>query len=102
VCAGKPAEWWTDDVQALLLSYVGAVSMVATLTADIKSLPQPVDANARGALLKQRQAETSSLVTLARSLRVSPQSMYRADRADSDHRRAFNPGASQGSKPWDK
>jgi hypothetical protein len=99
VVATKPSDWWDGGSAPLLAQYARATvqsEMVAELVRRVSlALVTAPDELARYRDLRKIQAQLSGeLNTLARSMRLTQQSKYRADKADTTSRKA------SGNRPW--
>lgn len=99
VAATKPGDWWDAGSIPLLAQFCRATvqaEMIAGLVASVgKSLRTDPDELGRYRELRKIQAGLSGEInTLARAMRLTQQSRYRADKASTES------GKSNGRKPW--
>jgi hypothetical protein len=99
IAATKPGEWWDAGSAPLLAQYARATvqsEMVAELVRRVAlTLVTDPDELGRYKELRKIQAQLSGeMSTLARSMRLTQQARYRADKADTTSRKA------SGSRPW--
>ncbi len=95
----KPADWFQADTLPLLLSYCKHVSHASTLDNEIRKFnPEWLrddDGLRRYKLLTDmRERESRALTALARSMRLSHQSQYRAESAATAKKKAEK-------RPWE-
>lgn len=96
----KPAEWFGNEHVPMLVEYVRHVSTADLLTKEIEGFTAEMFADADAlkklkTLTTMRAREAQCINTLARSMRLTQQSVYRADKA------ATLAGKTGGSrKPW--
>lgn len=96
----KPAEWFGPEHIPLLLEYVRHVSTAAMLTEQIQAFDpewMTTDAGLKRmkTLTAMRAREAQVINTLARSMRLTQQAVYRADKA------ATLTGKVIGRQPWE-
>lgn len=82
----KPAEWFGDEHMPMLLEYVRHVSTADLLTREIEGFTpamfaDPEELKKLKTLTAMRAREAQCINTLARSMRITQQSVYRADKA---------------------
>ncbi|MGY0634389.1 hypothetical protein [Luteimonas sp. A478] len=100
VTATKPAEWWDAGSVPLLTEYCRA-DVQSDLVADLvrstgkAMLADPGELDRYKELRKIQAGLAAQKVSLARSMRLTQQSRYRADKADTTSRKAAAP-----AKPW--
>ena len=95
----KPADWFQADTLPLLLSYCKHVSHAATLDQEIMEFNREWLRDDEGVkryklLTDMRERESRAMTALARSMRLSHQSQYRAEGA------ATVKGKQKAAKPW--
>ena len=99
VAATKPGDWWDAGSIPLLAQYCRATvqaEFIADLVRQTGStmLTDPSQLGTYKELRKIQGALSGEINTLARAMRLTQQSRYRADKADSEGRKAT------GRKPW--
>lgn len=99
VSATKPGDWWDAGSVPLLAQYCRATvqaEMIADLVRQTAStmLTDPSQLGTYKELRKIQGALSGEITSLARSMRLTQQSRYRADKADPESRKAT------GRKPW--
>ena len=82
----KPADWFGDEHIPLLLEYVRHVSTADLLTREIDAFTpemfaNPLELEKLKMLVSMRAREAGCINTFARSMRITQQSIYRADKA---------------------
>ncbi len=84
ITATKPSDWWRPDTFSLLVAYckhIEAARHIDRLLASFRSEKQPEDVtftdylNCLDKLLRARDRESRCLISLARSMRISQQSI---------------------------
>ena len=100
VTATKPAEWWDAGSVPLLAQYCRAVVQSELVGDLVRStgkamLTDPDELDRYKELRKIQSVLASEMRGLARDMRLTQQSRYRADKADTTSRKAGGP-----SKPW--
>jgi hypothetical protein len=98
VVATKPGDWWNAGSVPLLAQFCRATvqaEMIADLVRQTASsmLSDPSQLGTYKELRKIQGALSGEINTLARAMRLTQQSQYRADKAT-------KPGAPNGRKPW--
>jgi hypothetical protein len=99
VAATKPGDWWDAGSIPLLAQYCRA-TVQAELLADLvrqtasAMLSDPSQLGTYKDLRKLQAALSAEMSSLARAMRLTQQSRYRADKADTEGRKA------NGRKPW--
>ena len=99
VAATKPGDWFDAGSIPLLAQYCRA-TVQAELIADLvrqtasSMLTDPAQLGTYKELRKIQAALTGEINSLARAMRLTQQSRYRADKADTASRKA------NGSRPW--
>ena len=99
VVATKPGDWWDAGSVPILAQYARACvqsDLVAELVRTVsQALLTDPDELGRYKELRKIQAQLSGeMSTLARSMRLTQQARYRADKADTTSRKA------SGNRPW--
>ncbi len=99
VAATKPGDWWDAGSVPLLAQFCRATvqaEMVADLVRQCGSamLTDPGQLGTYKELRKIQGALSGEITTLARSMRLTQQAKYRADKAEPESRKA------NGRKPW--
>lgn len=99
VVATKPSDWWDAGSVPILAQYARACvqsDLVAELVRTVsQALLTDPDELGRYKELRKIQAQLSGeMSTLARSMRLTQQARYRADKADTTSRKA------SGNRPW--
>jgi len=100
IVATKPSEWW-DAATTPMLAQLCRASVQAELIGDLvrrtgEAMLADADELPRYKELRKIQAALSGeMATLETKLRLTPQSRYRADKADTTARRGGT-----GNKPW--
>ena len=101
VVATKPADWFTADSQPLLVAYCKAVENHERISTEIEKANK---AKLSGEKLKEyeklivlQEKQARLMATLATKMRLTQMSRYRAETADTAHRRA----AKQAKRPWE-
>ena len=99
VAATKPGDWWDAGSVPLLAQYYRATvqaEMVADLVRQCGSvmLTDPSQLGVYKELRKIQSTLSGEITSLARSMRLTQQARYRADKADPESRKAT------GRKPW--
>jgi hypothetical protein len=97
----KPAEWFGSEHIPMLLEYVRHVTTADMLTKQIEGFDPKWMDDAEGLvrmdrLTKMRAREATVIHVLARSMRLTHQSIYRADKA------ATLTDRPKGRKPWQR
>lgn len=100
VVATKPADWFTEDTHPLLVKYCKHITTSCVLDQQIDEFPAHLLADEDGlkryeALLRMRERETRAMTALARSMRLTQQSRYKAETA------ATKAGGVSSRKPWE-
>ena len=95
----KPAEWFGDEHAPILLEYVRHVATAEVLSRQIEEFDPAWMADDDGLrrfdkLTAMRAREAGVINTLARSMRLTQQAVYRANKA------ATLGDAGRGRKPW--
>lgn len=99
VAQTKPGDWWDAGSIPLLAQFCRA-TVQAELIADLvrqtasSLLTDPGQLGTYKELRKIQGALTGEISSLARAMRLTQQSRYRADKSDSESRKA------NGRKPW--
>lgn len=101
VAATKPADWFQPDTFPLLAAYCRHVASARVLAAAIDGFDPAWLGDADGLdrykdLLAMRERETRAMTALARSMRLTQQSRYKAETAHTAHQ---NAGGAK--KPWE-
>jgi hypothetical protein len=96
----KPAEWFGDEHVPMLLEYVRHVSTADLLTREIEGFSPDMFADPEAlkklkTLTAMRAREAQVINALARSMRLTQQAVYRADKAAT-----LTDRASSSRKPW--
>ena len=96
----KPAEWFGDEHVPMLVEYVRHVETADMLTEQIEGFDPDWLKDDEGLkrldkLTAMRAREAALINTLARSMRLTQQSVYRADKAAT-----LTDKAGRGRKPW--
>ena len=100
VTATKPSEWWDAGSVPLLSQYCRAVVQSELVGDLVRStgqamLSDPDELDRYKELRKIQSVLASEMRGLARDMRLTQQSRYRADKADTTSRKAGGP-----AKPW--
>lgn len=101
VVSTKPADWFTEDTHPLLMAYCRHVVTATVLARQIDGFNPDWLADEDGLkryekLLAMRERETRAMTALARSMRLTQQSRYKAETAAT---KASSVGS--GRKPWE-
>lgn len=96
----KPAEWFGDEHVPMLVEYVRHIETANALTQQIEAFEPEWMKDDDGLkrydkLTKMRAREAGVINTLARSMRLTQQAMYRADKAAT-----LGGKGGGGRKPW--
>jgi hypothetical protein len=100
VVEALPADWIGAEALPLLAAYCRttvALRRLGQLINQVETEEGPMDIDTHGKLLRSHSAQAQTLKTLATSLRLTPQSRYRADAAGVKAR-----GHNPGPRPWDR
>jgi len=93
--ATKPIDWFAADSAPLLAEYVRAVAMCNALAGRIDASLSGDDAGATKLLLDMRDKESRRVASLATKLRLTNQSRYTPQAANTASKRS-----AQGGKLW--
>lgn len=101
VVATKPTDWFTDDSHPLLVGYCKHVTSFRSLNEQIDAfdahwLRDPEGVKRCDMLMRMRDRESKRVESLARSMRLTQQSRYKAETA---HNRAER---IKKTKPWEQ
>lgn len=99
VAATKPGEWWDAGSVPLLAAYARATVQSQTVAELVRVssamlISDPEKLNRYKELRKIQRALSDEMNSLARAMRLTQQSRYRADKAETTSRRA------SGARPW--
>lgn len=100
IVSSLPADWFTPDIQPLLVSYCTHIDLAAAVDREISAfkdewLKTDDGLKRYSRLLALRERQTSAMLSLARSLRLTNQSRYGPRKA------AIEAGKGAGPKLWE-
>ena len=98
IVASKPADWFTVDVQSLLVAYVKAITSYDSLSARVDAMelaPGQVDIKDEDKLYAMLERQVRLIQSFATKMRLTNQSRYQNSTA------AVKSGKAGPTRPWD-